>query len=67
MTADEFIRWIEEMKAAGMANSDADCARLLGVHPNTMSNLKAGGADQRTALACRAVLHRLKPYGAKNG
>lgn len=63
MTADAFNRWLAEMKSAGLARSDAECARLLGVSANTVVTLKVKGADQRTALACTALLHRMKPYG----
>ena len=63
MTSEEFKQWLEEMKYLGAARSDADCAKLLGVTANTLVSLKRIGADRRTALACRAILHRMKPYG----
>lgn len=63
MTADQFNDWLDEMKLAGLARSDAACARLLGVSANTVVALKREGADQRTALACTALLHRMKPFG----
>lgn len=62
MTANEFVAWLADMKSAGLARSDAECARLLGVSANTVVSLKREGADTRTALACRALLHRLEPY-----
>lgn len=62
MTPDAFNDWLDEMKLIGFARSDAACARLLGVSANTVVAMKRDGADQRTALACRALLHRLKPY-----
>lgn len=62
MTSETFIAWLAEMKSAGLARSDAECARLLGVHPNGLAYMKKNGADKRTALACRALLHRLEPY-----
>jgi hypothetical protein len=62
MTADQFTRWLAEMKAAGLARSDAECARLLGVSANSVVAMKKNGADLRTALACRALLHRMEPY-----
>lgn len=58
-----FRKWISEMKSLGLANSDMDCASLLGVHKNTIVSLKEKGADHRTALACMALLHRMPPYG----
>ena len=62
MTPDTFSLWLAEMKSAGLARSDAECARQLGVTADTVVNMKQRGADTRTALACRALLHRLDPY-----
>jgi hypothetical protein len=62
MTAEAFARWLAAMKAANLARSDAECARLLGVSANSVVQMKQRGADTRTALACRALLHRLEPY-----
>jgi hypothetical protein len=63
MTAEEFTRWLAEMKEnIKGANSDAACARLLGVSANSVVAMKKNGADLRTALACRALLHRMEPY-----
>lgn len=50
------------MKAAGLARSDAECGRMLGISADTVVRLKSAGADQRTALACRALFHRLDPW-----
>jgi hypothetical protein len=63
MLPDTFKRWLAEMKIAGLAKSDADCARLLGVSPNAIVGMKQNGTDHRTDLACRALLHRMTPYG----
>lgn len=62
MTAASFISWLADMKSAGLARSDAECARLLGISANSVVSLKKNGTDTRTALACRALLHRLEPY-----
>lgn len=62
MTPAAFIDWLAAMKAAGLARSDAAAGRLLGVSANTVLEMKQRGADLRTALACRALLHRLEPY-----
>ncbi len=62
MTAEAFCRWLAEMKAASLARSDAAAARFLGVSANSVVTMKRNGADTRTALACRALLHRLEPY-----
>lgn len=63
MTADQFIKWLAEMKTAGLARSDAECARLLGMSANSVVSLKKKGGPRWIALACRALLHRLEPYG----
>ena len=63
MNAERFHAWLADMKSAGLARYDADCAKMLGVSANTIVNMKANGVcDRRTALACRALLHRLEPY-----
>lgn len=62
MTPAAFCAWLAEMKAAGLARSDVACARLLDVSANAVVAMKRNGTDHRTALACRALLHRLEPY-----
>ena len=57
-----FINWLASMKEAGLARSDAAAARLLGVSANAAVLMKRKGADHRTALACRALFHRLEPW-----
>lgn len=57
-----FNNWLADMKSAGLARSDAECARQLGVSANSVVAMKKNGADNRTALACRALLHRMEPY-----
>ena len=57
-----FTNWLASMKEAGLARSDAAAARLLGVSANTVVTMKREGADLRTALACRALFHRLEPW-----
>jgi len=62
MTASAFIAWLADMKSAGLARSDAECARLLGISPNGLIKRKKQGAGLEAALACRALLHRMEPY-----
>ena len=62
MLPNTFIAWLADMKSAGLARSDAECARLLGVSANAVVELKKRGADRRTALACCSLLHRMEPY-----
>ena len=62
MSPESFTNWLAEMKSAGLARSDAACAKLLGVSANGILLMKKNGTDRRTALACRALLHRLEPY-----
>ena len=62
MTPDQFNQWLADMKSAGIAKTDGECAILLGVSRDTMTRMKQNGADQRTALACSALMHGLEPY-----
>ena len=62
MTPFAFRTWLSAMKAEGLASSDAAAARLLQVTPNTVVAMKKYGADFRTAMACRALFHRLEPW-----
>jgi hypothetical protein len=62
MTPETFENWLADMKSAGLARSDAACARLLGCSVHTIVKRKKRGCDRETALACRALLHRLTPY-----
>ena len=66
----KFSDWLEEMQSAGLigtAKSDkpkAKAAAMLGVTDDTITNLlnERVPFDERTRLACRALLHRLEPY-----
>lgn len=62
MSGEAFCRWLEAAKAAGLIRSDAAAGRLLGVSSNSIVKMKVRGADLRTALACRAIFHRLEPW-----
>lgn len=62
MDAKQFNQWLAAMKEAGLARSDAKAAELLGISTDTMVRLKRVGTDRRTALACRALYHRLEPW-----
>ena len=66
MTAAQFQAWLAAMKASGLARTDADCARLLGLTPHAVVRMKregvTGAASTRTALACQALLDGLTAY-----
>lgn len=62
MSPETFCQWLDEMRAANLANSDAAAARLLGITPRGLLNLKTKGADRVTALACNALLVSLWPF-----
>jgi hypothetical protein len=62
MTAAAFVQWLDDMKTAGLARSDAECGRMLGRSADQVVRYKTKGADRMVALACRALLHRLEPY-----
>jgi DNA-binding CsgD family transcriptional regulator len=63
VTPAAFAAWLAEMKSAGLARSDKACADLLGISANSVLAMKERGTDRRTALACRALLAQLEPYG----
>lgn len=63
MTPAAFTQWIADMNLAGLAKSDAACGRLLGRSADQIVRYKQRGADRVVALACRALLHGLEPYG----
>lgn len=65
MTPTAFTNWLADMKSAGLARSDAECARMLGRSADQIVRYKQNGADRVVALACRALLHRMEPYGGK--
>lgn len=62
MTPEAFTRWLADMKSAGLARSDADCARLLGTLPKHINRYKDRGGDSRLSLACAALLKGLTRY-----
>lgn len=57
MKASEFADWLRVMGISG-----AEAARMLDVHPNTISKYRTEGAPVAVALACRALYHRLEPW-----
>lgn len=63
MTPEKFNQWLAEMKSAGLIERKQDVAELLGVTDDTVTNFAKRGTDHRTALACRALLHRMEAYG----
>lgn len=62
MTPTAVQQWLADMQSAGLAASERECADLLGVTVETKRKWKREGADQRTALACAALLKGLPPY-----
>lgn len=62
MTGEAFKRWLNEMFTRKLARSDIDCARLLDMTPQAICAMKKRGCDHRTALACRVLVHGMKPY-----
>ena len=64
MTPENVAQWISEVKAAGLARTDKDCAALIGYTPHQLVNLKREGTERRAiGLACAAALKGIKPYG----
>lgn len=62
LSPEAFCRWLQAMRDAGIAETDRSAGALLGLSANSVVKMKRDGADQRTALACTALLKRLKPY-----
>jgi hypothetical protein len=62
MTGDSFCKWLEEMSRPPFERSEEGCAAALGVPVEAIAIMKQNGADRRTALACRAVLHMFEPF-----
>jgi len=62
MQPESFANWLAAMTAAGLISSKRDAASLLGVTDDTITAYLRRGADLRTALACRALFHRLEPW-----
>jgi hypothetical protein len=60
MSPQSFLNWLSEMAKPPFYASEEECARRLGVI--SIVAMKKNGADLRTSLACRAILHRMKPY-----
>lgn len=66
MTAEDFNRWLAEMKAAGQARNIQEAGALIGRKPDMMTKYRQHGADKTVGLACAAALAGLAPYGAAN-
>jgi len=64
VTGDQFGAWLADMRTAGVAARQVDCAALLGVSVQTIAAFKRQGCDHRTALACAALLHLIPAYCA---
>lgn len=65
MTPEQFAAWCEEVKNRGIAKSITSIAYLLGISVTSVNNLKNRGCDKRTAYACAAIIHGIKPYSEK--
>ena len=67
MTPTSFKNWLSAMREAGVARSDAECARLLGISANSLLKFKtegvSGATETRTALAMAALGNQVKPWG----
>jgi len=62
MTAEEFNRWLADMRASGRARNIQEAGRLIGRKPDMMTKYRKHGADQTVAMACAAALAGLSPY-----
>ena len=65
MDAEAFNTWLAAMKLAGLARSDAEAAKWLGVTAWTVcSTYKKVGCPYTMAMAAQAALRGLPPYGS---
>lgn len=64
MDAVKFRQWLSEMEGEPFFASAHQCAHMLGVSKESVKAMQRNGCDRRTALACRALLHRMEPYGS---
>ena len=63
ITGEQFREWLITMRLAGKIKTDAEAAILLGKSKDSLVIYKRKGADRSVALACRALLHGLTPWG----
>jgi hypothetical protein len=62
MSADDFNKWLSDMKERGDFRTDKDAAAALGVTSETLISYKRRGGKRWLGLACRALYHNLEPY-----
>ena len=66
MTPDQFNAFLADYRATHGPITDGDMAQKLGIHRDTMTNLKQRGAPLNGRVysyALAALMHNLKPYG----
>lgn len=63
MAPEEFVSWLAIMKRLPPHDDEDSCRRLLGITERQLTEAKVIGGPRMLALACRALLHRLEPYG----
>ena len=62
MTPGAFRAFIREMIETNLALNQTDVGRKLEISPDTLARYRIHGAPKPIALACAALVHRLKPY-----
>lgn len=67
MTPEALLSWIDACREAGVFSSSQpkrDAAASLGISDNALTNRLSGKVRIRaeTAMACRAIFHRLEPW-----
>lgn len=62
ITSEQFNQWLQQMRADGFAQTDEQCAKLLGISRRTMLRYKQEGAGLTVSLACKNLIHKLGPY-----
>lgn len=61
-SGEAFRAWLDAMRRTPPSHTESQCAAALGVTMDELEEMKRNGTDVRTALACRALFHRLEPW-----
>lgn len=63
MTGEDFIAWLQAMKAKFGYNKQ-ECGQLLGHGSAWVTHAQKTGVTREAALACTALLYGLEPFTA---
>lgn len=63
ISGEQVTAWVKEMIEHGLADGVTDCARRLGIHPNSLTKIQREGSTGTFALACAALINGHRGYG----